>query len=162
MAPRLVFIAVALLLSCGKQAVVQRPQAQPDRPPPRATQPARPATRPDVPATPGLPLSGVVYFDFDRAEVRPDQRPVLETLAAMIRIGVFATVILEGHADERGTLDYNLALGQRRADAVRKYLIGLGVRPDQLWTVSIGEERPADPGHDETAWAKNRRVEIGR
>lgn len=161
---RLIFIAVALALSCGKQAIQRHPQAQPEQPPAPSTQTTRPATegRKGAPVPVRSVLAATVYFDFDRADIRPDQRATLEAAAATIRRDLPATVILEGHCDERGTIDYNLALGQRRADATRKYLIGLGVRPDLLWPVSSGEERPADPGHDKVAWAKNRRVEIGR
>ncbi|MDE0179549.1 MAG: OmpA family protein, partial [Gammaproteobacteria bacterium] len=69
-------------------------------------------------------------------------------------------VNIEGHCDERGTREYNLALGERRSEAVRRYLISAGVRSTQIETVSFGEERPVDPGHDESAWAKNRRAEM--
>ena len=69
-------------------------------------------------------------------------------------------VVIEGHCDERGTEEYNIALGERRANSAKKYLINLGVNPSQLSTISFGEEKPADPGHNEEAWAKNRRDEF--
>jgi peptidoglycan-associated lipoprotein len=100
-----------------------------------------------------------VRFDFDRDNLRPDAQTALDAKAACYAAGT-ATIRLEGHADERGTTDYNLALGQRRADSVKRYLQGKGVAAGRLSTVSFGEERPANNGHSEGAWAENRRVEI--
>ena len=99
-----------------------------------------------------------VFFDYDRDSIRPDQEPALAKIAATIQENAPVMVVLEGHCDERGTVEYNLALGQRRADAVSAHLKRLGVDPEQLRCVSYGKEFPADPGHDESAWAKNRRV----
>lgn len=102
----------------------------------------------------------VIYFDFDRAEVRAEFRPVVEAHAAYLAGNPGAQVTLEGHTDERGTREYNLGLGERRALAVQRLLTLLGAGGDQLRTVSYGEEQPAADGHDETAWQQNRRVEI--
>jgi len=102
----------------------------------------------------------VIYFDFDSAAIREEFRPVIEAHAAYLAERPQVHVILEGHTDERGTREYNLALGERRAESVRQALLLLGVSPEQVTTISYGEERPADPGHDEAAWAKNRRVVI--
>ncbi|MBI2877372.1 MAG: peptidoglycan-associated lipoprotein Pal [Candidatus Tectomicrobia bacterium] len=99
-----------------------------------------------------------IHFDLDKYEIRPDSRSILERNALWIQAHSQARVQIEGHADERGTVEYNLALGERRAKKVRDYLISLGVDPKQLSTVSFGEERPLDPGHTEEAWAKNRRA----
>ena len=100
-----------------------------------------------------------VYFDFDSSDLTEEARSLLQANAECIQaLGV--DVVLEGHCDERGTEEYNLQLGERRANAVKKYLVSLGVDPSRLKTVSYGEERPADPGHDEAAWARNRRVEF--
>ena len=107
------------------------------------------------------PLSKtVVYFDYDSSEIHADDRPVVEAHAAKLAATHGLIVTLEGHADERGSREYNLALGERRAQTVKKQMILLGVAADQIRTVSYGEERPADPGHDEAAYSKNRRVEI--
>jgi len=99
-----------------------------------------------------------VYFAFDSAVLREPSRRVLRQQAAWLERNPDATITIEGHADERGTREYNLALGARRADAVRSYLVGLGVAPARLDTISYGEERPAVAGSDEEAWARNRRA----
>lgn len=100
-----------------------------------------------------------VHFDFDADTLSPEARRILDAQAACIQsLGV--PIRIEGHCDERGTTEYNLALGQRRADAVRSYLIARGVSPSRLRTISYGEEKPIAVGHDETAWAANRRSEI--
>ncbi len=101
-----------------------------------------------------------VYFDFDSAEIRPDMRPVLQQNAGILRDAGYRRVVLEGHTDERGSEEYNLALGERRAHAVKRYLVQLGVPGDRLEPVSFGESSPAARGHDESAWRWNRRVEF--
>jgi peptidoglycan-associated lipoprotein len=112
-------------------------------------------------APPGSPLSKhVVYFDFDRSDVREEDRPVVEAHAQYLSAHPQVKVILEGHTDERGTREYNLALGERRAIAVRQLMTVLGVGAGQIQVVSYGEEKPAAEGHDEEAWRLNRRVEI--
>lgn len=99
-----------------------------------------------------------IHFDFDKYDIRPDARPILERNAKWIREHPQGKIQVEGHCDERGTVEYNLALGERRAKATRDYLISLGVDPSQLSTVSFGEERPLEPDNNEEAWAKNRRA----
>ncbi len=99
-----------------------------------------------------------IHFDFDKSFIREDAKPILEKVAAYLKKTPQAKLQIEGHCDERGTSEYNLALGQRRADAAKKYLANLGVDGGRLSTISFGEERPADPGHNESAWAKNRRA----
>jgi peptidoglycan-associated lipoprotein len=100
---------------------------------------------------------GDIHFDYDKYNIRPDARAVLKRNFDVIRKATNVSVLIEGHCDERGTVEYNLALGQRRANAARDYLVGLGMTSGQLSTISYGKERPLDPGHDEEAWAKNRR-----
>jgi len=114
----------------------------------------------DSGSTNGMPRSfgNTIYFDFDQDTIRPDGRDVLMGHAARLRNG--GRAVLEGHADERGSREYNIALGERRAKAVRDFLVIQGVNSSQLEVVSYGEERPADSGSNEMAWAKNRRVEI--
>ena len=102
-----------------------------------------------------------IYFDFDKSTIRADQRPGLQTDAEAINkrteLGV---VTLQGNCDERGSEEYNLALGERRASAVKQYLVDLGVPASRLRTVSFGESKPAVAGHDESAWKWNRRVDF--
>jgi peptidoglycan-associated lipoprotein len=101
-----------------------------------------------------------IYFDFDRSELRSEAREVLNQKAELLREYPDIRVRIEGHCDERGTVEYNLALGERRAEAARQYLIDLGIDPDRMTTVSYGEERPAIPESNEAAWAQNRRDEF--
>jgi peptidoglycan-associated lipoprotein len=99
-----------------------------------------------------------VFFDFDSASLTDAARATLEKHAAWLQTHREAYVLIEGHCDERGTVKYNLALGDKRAQTVRDYLVSLGVPAARLATVSLGKERPLDPGHDEAAWARNRRA----
>lgn len=101
-----------------------------------------------------------VYFGYDRSEIRPEFKDVLNAHAAYLVANPQARVVLEGHCDERGTVEYNLALGERRANTVKRYLIVQGANPSQLESISFGEERPAEVGSTEAAWSKNRRTEI--
>ncbi len=100
-----------------------------------------------------------VYFDYDSARIKPSELVKLQAVAAALR-GNTKRLIIEGHCDERGTAEYNRALGERRAQAARDELVQLGVDPSRITTASFGKERPADFGHDEAAWAKNRRCEF--
>jgi len=110
---------------------------------------------------PDSPLSNrTVYFEFDKSEIQSEDRPILEAHAKYLSENPSASVTLEGHADERGTREYNMGLGERRANAVRQFVSLLGASGQQLRTISYGEERPAAMGHNEEAWALNRRVEI--
>ena len=100
------------------------------------------------------------YFDFDTAEIKPEARDVLVAHARYLQANPDQNVRIEGHADERGTKEYNLALGERRANAVQRFLIVNGAARGQTETVSYGEEKPAVMGSSESAWAQNRRVEL--
>ena len=97
-----------------------------------------------------------VYFDLDEYAIRPDARPILEAQAEWLNRYRSVRVRLEGNADERGTREYNFALGGRRANAVRDFLVARGVDPARIETISYGKERPIDPGSNEEAWARNR------
>jgi len=101
-----------------------------------------------------------IHFDYDSYELRPDAIKVLEESGRLLKIYPTATVTIEGHCDERGTVEYNIALGERRAWAVKSYLVEYGINPENLITISYGKEKPIDPGHDEDAWEKNRRAAI--
>ncbi len=104
-------------------------------------------------------VSNVVYFDFDKYDLTAESRAVLLAHADKLK-GASVAVRLEGHADERGSREYNMALGEKRANAVRDFLVTQGVNGSSLETVSFGEEQPAVVGSDETSWSQNRRVEV--
>lgn len=99
-----------------------------------------------------------VFFGLDQHDLSPEARATLDQQAAFLNQQAALAIVLEGHADERGTREHNLALGDRRANSVRDYLIALGVNPNRIRTVSYGEERPAVVGSNESAWAQNRRA----
>ncbi len=104
--------------------------------------------------------ANTVYFDFDRAAVKASERVRVEEVAAYLKGKPGHMVEIEGHCDERGTEEYNRALGERRALAVREYLVNLGIQAERIHTISYGEDRPAEIGSSESAWAKNRRGEF--
>ncbi len=131
----------------------------------RTTPVAPPAAAREIPEAPAVaprPVEldlGSVYFDYDSAVLRADATGTLKKNADTMRGAPDVVVTLEGHTDERGTEEYNLALGERRAQAVRAYLVDLGIPASRLRVVSFGEAKPAVMGHDESAWKWNRRVE---
>jgi peptidoglycan-associated lipoprotein len=108
----------------------------------------------------GAPQTKIIYFDFDSSDIKPEFVDVISAHARVISGNASIKIRLEGHTDERGSREYNIGLGERRAQAVRRALLLQGVAETQVTTVSYGEERPAVTGHAEEAWAKNRRVEI--
>ncbi len=110
---------------------------------------------------PNSPLATrVIYFDFDSSEIRPDQRATVDAHTQYLASHPDQKVVLEGHTDERGSREYNMALGERRAKAVQQVMLLQGVGADQIKVISYGEERPVAMGHDESAWQLNRRVEL--
>ncbi|MEJ2576217.1 MAG: peptidoglycan-associated lipoprotein Pal [Gammaproteobacteria bacterium] len=110
---------------------------------------------------PDSPLySKVIYFDFDQSDIRPEYHDMLRAHADYLLQNAQAVLTVEGHADERGSREYNIALGERRAKAVVRFLEAEGVSAGQLNTVSYGEERPADAGYGEASWSLNRRAEL--
>lgn len=140
--------------------VVDKPVSKPPEKPPEPEQKKPPFNeRGEVvhPVT-RMPLSTTFYFEYDQSRLAQDDIQVLAMHAQILRDYRNYSVGIEGHCDERGTREYNLALGERRWQAVRRYLISAGVRSTQIEGTSFGEERPVDPGHDESAWAKNRRA----
>jgi peptidoglycan-associated lipoprotein len=135
-------------------AMAPAPQAQePDKP--KAEPPAQRPRNEDYVAVPELKS---LFFDFDKSVLRPDAVDALSSNLTWLKDNADTFVLIEGNADERGTAEYNLALGERRALAARAYLLSLGIPGDRLRTVSYGKEFPFDAGHDDIAWAKNRRA----
>jgi len=165
-------LALLVLAGCQSTAESEAPPVQPQpettpwaepTPPPTVTPPARQQRvdrEGDLISEDGQPISRVFYFDFDRSELRPDARTQLSAHARYLRDNGSSRVIIYGHSDERGTREYNLALGERRGASVRSYLQSLGVANRQMNVVSYGEERPVNPVSNESAWALNRRAEI--
>jgi peptidoglycan-associated lipoprotein len=156
-------LTLAGALGCAHETV--QAEAPPPAPPPvvATAQPApveATATEKDDAAALRQLLSGpIAYFDFDRADLTTQDQEKLRVLASALKAHPSARIVISGNTDEVGTEEYNLALGQRRASVARHYLVALGVAEGRLETVSYGEERPADPGHDDAAHAKNRRDE---
>lgn len=101
---------------------------------------------------------GDAFFDFDDASLRTDAKTVLENNARYLESHGSTKAIVEGHCDERGSVEYNLALGERRAKAAKEFLVSYGIAAVRLTTISYGKERPFDAGHDESSWSKNRRA----
>ena len=118
------------------------------------------ATAAGATAMMALPSQRVVYFDFDSFVIKGDFQPLIDGYAKVLSTNKAKRLVIEGHTDERGGREYNLALGQKRAEAVVKSLKLLGATDGQMEAVSFGEERPATTGNDESAWAKNRRAEL--
>ena len=137
--------------------VQEAPAAAPaPAPPPPAVEAAKPPAPPkDFADTANLKD---IHFDFDKSNIRPDAARILEANAAWLRSNSNMLVLVEGHCDERGTNEYNLVLGERRARATMNYLVGQGIAQDRLSMVSYGEERPLCTEHNEACWAKNRRA----
>lgn len=152
-----------LLAACASQKPKETPAAEPAQPAPAATTettaPAQPAVNPlDDPNS--ILAKRSTYYPFDVSVVQPEDRPLVEAHAAYLRDHPDQKVRLEGNCDERGSAEYNLGLGQRRADGVKKMFIAGGVRPDQITTVSYGKERPKATCHAESCWKQNRRTDI--
>jgi peptidoglycan-associated lipoprotein len=140
------------------------PSTVPSTPPREEVEPERFPTEPpvrdnDLPANASAGLD-TVYFQFDSSELTPEAQATLRENATWLKGNSSVDIVVGGHCDERGTIEYNIALGERRANTVREYLTSLGVPRDRIRIVSYGEERPAEAGHSETAWMKNRRAEF--
>jgi peptidoglycan-associated lipoprotein len=134
---------------------VTRPATPGESPKPAAAQPA--AAAPAAQPVPGPSPLKDVFFDFDKSVVRDDQKAAINDNVGWLKTNGKAKILIEGHCDERGTAEYNLALGERRAKAVKDYLIAAGIAADRISTISYGKERPFVLGHDESAWKWNRR-----
>ena len=173
------FFSMVIAACGGNNPPVVRPT--PPEPPPPTTSGVRPPTPPEPvvepPVAPAQPLRDEsisssasldeinrnsplrpVFFDLDSSELNDEARRTLDANASALRQNATWVVTIEGHCDERGTAEYNQALGERRALSARAYLVSLGLPSDRIRTVSYGKEFPFDPGHDESAFAKNRRA----
>ena len=162
----LALASVAVVAGCASPTKLDKPvevekkdvTSQPAAPQPSGNAVASTdmSSKPVVPIT----LDRIIYFDFDAYAVKDEFRPIVEAHAKLLKSNPGSKEVAEGHTDERGGSEYNLALGQRRAEAVVQQMKVLGAGDSQLEAVSYGKERPAVDGHDEAAWAKNRRVEL--
>src|SRR5436190_12699581 len=155
--------ALGLLVGCAHHPKTEpMPTTTPVPAPTSQTQttPAPTTSEPAAPAPGGFTAQDLqpVFFDFDSATLTDQGRSTLDRDAKALRDHSDAKVTIEGHCDERGTAEYNQALGERRAQAAREYLVAAGIGAARLDVISYGKERPFDPGHDESAWAKNRRA----
>jgi peptidoglycan-associated lipoprotein len=175
-------LVLVFAMGCAKKEMVKSTEAgqgaAASAPAPPSSKPEGIATETMKPETPAKPpemagsqmaMAGIaatqekpssfedIHFDFDKSFIRDDAKPVLQSVAEYLKKNPGASMVIEGNCDERGTAEYNMALGERRATSAKNYLISLGVKSGALSTVSFGEEKPIDPGHNEAAWAKNRR-----
>ena len=169
----LAFVGVSMtLMSCAKKQVGVEPVRVEPRP-----APTPPPTPPPAPVPPKPALEDVdraqrlraeiqafesthIFFDFDKSDIKPEAKGVLENKAAWLRANPDYKVSIEGHTDERGTAEYNLALGDRRAKSTMRYLNALGIANNRITTISYGEERPVCTESNEACWSRNRRAEF--
>jgi len=156
-------ILTFLFVGCAKEE--PPPPTAEAQPRPVAPPPPPPAPVPTPPPGPSISQQAFqefqnqdIYFDFDKYDLRTDARTTLDRKASFFNQNSSVRVQVEGHCDERGTNEYNMALGERRANAAKQYLTTAGISAGRLSTISYGEERPLDPGHTEAAWARNRRA----
>jgi peptidoglycan-associated lipoprotein len=167
-----ILLVFSLAIACKK-----KPKEVPPPPPQTQEQPKVEKVEPPVVQEPQLteeelflqksldqinrekPL-GTVYFDYDKALIRDDARPTLDMNASWLKKFKTTKILIEGHCDERGTEEYNLALGEKRAKAVEDYLMSLGIPADRMKIISYGKSQPIDPGHNESAWQMNRRAQF--
>ena len=157
-----VVVIFATIAGCGgkKQTTPQQQvQKAPESQTPQA-QPRQAPSRDESQTVPSDLKFATVYFDYDEANIRTDQRGNMRSNAELLQKYPSVKVLVEGHCDERGSDEYNMALGQRRADTAKQYLIEYGVTGSRINTVSYGESRPVDRGRNESSWAKNRRTEF--
>jgi peptidoglycan-associated lipoprotein len=155
-------VAIALLPACAKKQVTPIEKPQEEAP---ALAPPIEETKPEqTPFVQEKPVSQLVlddvFFDFDRYNIKDEYKSVLQRNAELLRANPDKKLRVEGHCDERGTNEYNMALGEKRAKAAVDFYTTYGIKPDRLTWISYGEEKPFDPGHNETAWAKNRRAHM--
>jgi peptidoglycan-associated lipoprotein len=158
------FVGLFLFVGCSSTSQEPVQQQEPVEDPAPPTQPKAKAPVDFAPGgldpidSRGRPISRTFYFEYDKAVLSESDLSALELHAKILRRNSGRSLVIEGHCDERGTREYNLALGEQRANAVRSFLRSAGASSRQLETVSYGEEQPADPGHNEGSWSRNRRA----
>jgi len=159
-----ILVCALLIAGCAKKPTPVETAPAPVTPPVAAPAPAPVEQAPAVVATPPAALRADdlqrIHFDFDRFALSPAARDILAANAVLLQTHPDLNIGIEGYCDERGSDEYNLALGEHRAKAAKDYLVSLGVPAERLQTVSYGEEMPLDPAGNEEAWAKNRRAEF--
>ena len=156
-----VLVALAALSAGCAKKKVEAPPEPPPTPRTADNQPPAPPPAPPEPPTPPPQEKAELqpaFFDFDSYTLRDDARAALDKDARVLRENAQVAVTIEGHCDERGTVEYNQALGEKRAQAARDYVVAAGIAASRIQVISYGKERPFDSGHDESAWAKNRRA----
>ncbi|MBP2668153.1 MAG: pal [Deltaproteobacteria bacterium] len=154
--------AAEALLKATKDCVAKRKPAEPPPSAPPSPEPPVPAPPPPAPAPAVEEKAALdpVYFDFDKSFIREDAKPALQKTADYLKKNKDAKIQVQGNCDERGTSEYNMALGDRRATSAKKYLVGLGIDGNRVTTVSYGKEKPICTDHNEECWQKNRRGDI--
>ncbi len=163
----LIMMALAQFFACGGSKETARFEPSPFSEPEVTEEEAPPAkevepeSKPEEDIVPKQPIRlATIYFDFDRANLTEEAQATLAENARQLQQHPEVNIRIEGHCDERGTVEYNLALGERRAIAAREYLVNFGISPRRITVISYGKERPVDPRHTPDAWAKNRRAEF--
>jgi len=165
LAKRILIVLLALSIAvlafgCGGKKAIDHPTVAPAVTPPPVENPVEPPVheKPVEPHNVTAPRLDDVFFAYDKYNLSGEARGSLESDARELQRRADVQIVIEGHCDERGTRTYNLALGEKRANAARDYLVSLGISGSRITVISYGKERPFDPGHNEVAWAKNRRA----
>jgi peptidoglycan-associated lipoprotein len=181
---RLVLASLAALSMLAAVSGCRSAKPKTQKPPavPSDTDSSRPTGETEVPTTKVTPADDVIkddheqdqvpnaeavqkrlrdaFFDFDSSDLRADAREALSASADALKANTAVRITVEGHCDERGTREYNVSLGERRAAAAKEYLVSLGIAEDRITVISYGKEKPFNPGHDESAWQENRRAHL--
>jgi peptidoglycan-associated lipoprotein len=155
-----IVIAMMIIPACAKKQVTPVEQPEETIPPAEVAPIEQPAPPPPAVEKPVEIVLEDVFFDFDKYSIREDYKSVLSRNAELLMANPSARVLVEGHCDERGTNEYNMALGEKRAKAVIDFYTTYGIKSERLSMISYGEEKPFNTGHDEAAWAKNRRAHM--
>jgi len=153
----LVIPGLLVTVSCQKKVVNATPEPVVEKQPEEKPAPKEEVVVPPPKGPDMMVMQEDIYFEFDKSTLTPAAQDNLLRKAEWLRANPDATITIEGNCDERGTNEYNLALGDRRAESAKSFLVDLGIDPARITTISYGEERPVDPRHNEEAWAKNRR-----
>jgi peptidoglycan-associated lipoprotein len=165
LAALLVLLVMGLPGCSKKKAQIETAPAPKEQP--TAKEPVKVPASPEIPVAPAKPVQPApeqnlgmkpIFFDYDKYDIKPEAREVLNANGRILKDKSGARIVIEGHCDERGTVQYNMALGEKRARAARDYLVDLGIDASRIEIVSYGKERPFMQGHDESSWWQNRRA----